>query len=71
MSVVTNITRMYLTRSFKPFQFTNEYDQFLAYDNTKRLGLYIHIPFLSRYVLFVLIVKFVIIKLYVMNISII
>lgn len=45
MSLNTTMIRMWLTRSFKPFQFTNEYDQMLLYKNTEQLGLYIHIPF--------------------------
>ena len=45
MSLITTITRMWLTRSFKPFQFVNDYDQILSYQNTEQLGLYIHIPF--------------------------
>jgi Coproporphyrinogen III oxidase and related Fe-S oxidoreductases len=36
---------MWLTRSFKPFQFVNEYDPVLSYQDTEQLGLYIHIPF--------------------------
>lgn len=45
MSLITTMTRMWLTRSVKPFQFTNEYDQTLSYEDTEQLGLYIHIPF--------------------------
>lgn len=45
MSLITTMTRMWLTRSFKPFQFINEYDQQLTYQHTENLGLYIHIPF--------------------------
>lgn len=45
MSVLTTSTRMWLTRSLKPFLFTNEYDNQLEYKNTKNMGLYIHIPF--------------------------
>ncbi len=45
MSIITNLTRMWLTRSTKPFQFTNEYDEFLPYKECQNLGLYIHIPF--------------------------
>ena len=29
MSVITDLTRMWLTRSVKPFIFKNEYDQIL------------------------------------------
>ena len=45
MSFITDITRMWLTRSVKPFTFTNEYDEFLPYDACDNLGLYVHIPF--------------------------
>lgn len=36
---------MWLTRSTKPFLFTNEYDQILPFQDCQGLGLYIHIPF--------------------------
>lgn len=45
MSVVTTLTRMWLTKSFKPFTFKNEYDEKLSYQECESLGLYIHIPF--------------------------
>ena len=45
MGFITNLTRMWLTRSTKPFIFKNEYDQFLSYQECNNLGLYIHIPF--------------------------
>ena len=45
MSVITNITRAWLTRSFRPFTFTNEYAPILSYQDCENLGLYIHIPF--------------------------
>ena len=45
MSFLTDLTRMWLTRSFKPFTFKNEYDEELSFEDLKRLGLYIHIPF--------------------------
>lgn len=45
MSFVTTLTRMWLTKSFKPFTFKNEYDEKLPYEECKNLGLYIHIPF--------------------------
>ena len=45
MSILTTATRMWLTRSLKPFVFKNEYDNVLPYADAKRLGLYIHIPF--------------------------
>lgn len=45
MSLITDLTRMWLTRSTKPFTFTNEYYQQLDYASCDNLGLYIHIPF--------------------------
>ncbi len=45
MSVITDLTRMWLTRSVKPFTFKNEYDQILPYSDLENLGLYVHIPF--------------------------
>ena len=45
MSIITSLTRSWLTRSLKPFTFTNEYDQQLPYSSCESLGLYIHIPF--------------------------
>lgn len=45
MSVITTLTRMWLTKSFKPFTFKNEYDENLPIDECENLGLYIHIPF--------------------------
>ena len=48
MGIITNLTRMWLTRSVKPFLFTGEYDQTLPYEDCEGLGLYIHIPFCRR-----------------------
>lgn len=45
MSIITNLTRCWLTRSTKPFTFKNEYDKILPYKDCDNLGLYIHIPF--------------------------
>lgn len=45
MSVITNLTRMWLTRSLKPFIFKNEYDELLPFSECENLGLYVHIPF--------------------------
>ena len=45
MSIITELTRSWLTRSWKPFTFKNEYDQALPYSDCESLGLYIHIPF--------------------------
>lgn len=45
MSVITSLTRMWLTRTLKPFTFKNEYDQVLPFYECENLGLYVHIPF--------------------------
>ena len=45
MSIITDVTRMWLTRSVKPFTFYNEYDEILDYKDCENLGLYVHIPF--------------------------
>lgn len=45
MSLITDLTRMYLTHSTKPFVFTSDFDKVLPYDEGAELGLYIHIPF--------------------------
>ena len=45
MSIITDLTRSWLTRSWKPFTFKNEYDQTLPHSDCENLGLYIHIPF--------------------------
>ena len=43
--MITELTRMWLTRSTKPFLFKNEYDQTLPFSDCGGLGLYVHIPF--------------------------
>lgn len=48
MSIITDLTRMWLTRSVKPFIFQNEYDQVLPYEECQDLGLYVHIPFCKQ-----------------------
>ena len=48
MSMITDLTRSWLTRSWKPFIFKNEYDQILPYSDCENLGLYIHIPFCAQ-----------------------
>ena len=45
MSIITSLTRAWLTRTTKPFTFKNEYDSTLPYFECDNLGLYIHIPF--------------------------
>ena len=48
MSFITTLTRMWLTRTVRPFTFTPDYDQLLPYDECESLGLYVHIPFCKR-----------------------
>ncbi|MDE5952171.1 MAG: radical SAM protein [Acetatifactor sp.] len=48
MSIFTDLTRMWLTRSVKPFIFRNEYDQVLPFEECQDLGLYVHIPFCKQ-----------------------
>lgn len=45
MGLITDLTRMYLTHSTKPFIFTKDFDKVLPYDNGSEFGLYVHIPF--------------------------
>lgn len=45
MSILTKLARMWLTRSVKPFLFTNQWEQKLPFSHCQNLGLYIHIPF--------------------------
>lgn len=45
MGIITSLTRMWLTRSTKPFVFLNEYDEALPFSDCEGLGLYVHIPF--------------------------
>jgi len=45
MSILTSMTRGWLTRSLRPFRFTNKADALLAYGDAQNLGLYVHIPF--------------------------
>ena len=37
MSFITDLTRMWLTRSVKPFTFKNEYDEKLEYEECENL----------------------------------
>lgn len=48
MGIITDLTRMWLTRSGKPFTFTNTYDARLSYSDCQGLGLYVHIPFCGK-----------------------
>ena len=43
MGIITSLTRSWLTRSWKPFIFKNEYDQILPYSDCENLGLYIRV----------------------------
>lgn len=42
---LTSILTTWLTRSFKPFEFTNKYTNNLDFETIDELGLYVHIPF--------------------------
>lgn len=48
MSITTELTRMWLTRSARPFIFRNEYDETLPFKDCEDVGLYVHIPFCRR-----------------------
>lgn len=48
MSIITDLTRMWLTRSVRPFTFRNEYDRTLSFQACQDMGLYVHIPFCRR-----------------------
>lgn len=43
--IIKSLTRMWLTRSIKPFIFLNHNDSVLSFEQCESLGLYIHIPF--------------------------
>lgn len=45
MGLLATFARSWLTRSIKPFRFTDQNDSFLDYADLKKLGLYVHIPF--------------------------
>lgn len=45
MSLITSLTRIWLTKTLKPFTFKNEYDKVLPFNECENLGLYVHIPF--------------------------
>lgn len=42
---MTTFLRVLMTKSLKPFEFKNDYDERLDFENTEPLGLYVHIPF--------------------------
>lgn len=48
MSLLTTLTRNWLTKSFSPFTFKNEYDNQLEFAECEELGLYVHIPFCKQ-----------------------
>lgn len=48
MGIITTASRIWLTRTFKPFAFKNEYDNTLKYSDCKNMGLYVHIPFCKQ-----------------------
>jgi len=43
--ILTNILRILLTKSFKPFVFDSNYENKMDFKNLQNLGLYVHIPF--------------------------
>ena len=45
MSCITTLTRMWLTRTTRPFTFAPDYDEVLPYAACDSLGLYVHIPY--------------------------
>lgn len=45
MSLITSLTRTWLTRSLRPFVFKKEYDNQLEFEQEDQLGLYVHVPF--------------------------
>lgn len=46
--MLTSLLRIWLTRSWKPFLFTNDFSQRLDYKRVRNLGLYVHIPFCRK-----------------------
>ena len=57
MSVITDLTRMWLTRTVKPFEFKNEYDQSLPFAECDGLGFTFIFHFARAFVIFVPIVR--------------
>ena len=47
-SILASAARIWLTRTFRPFEFTSEYEDDLPFSECDDLGLYIHIPFCRR-----------------------
>lgn len=45
MGMFASLTRSWLTRSLKPFEFTANFDDALPFRETENLGLYVHVPF--------------------------
>ncbi len=45
MNALISLVRMWLTRTKRPFYFSNTYEADLNYKHTEKLGLYVHIPF--------------------------
>lgn len=45
MSLISNLARMWLTHTTKPFLFSDDCDKHLSYLDEPKLGLYVHIPF--------------------------
>ena len=47
-NIIASAARIWLTRTFRPFVFTSEYEDDLPFNECDDLGLYIHIPFCRR-----------------------
>lgn len=48
MNFISSAARCWLTRSFKPFVFTNNVRESLDVDDCDNMGLYIHVPFCKK-----------------------
>jgi coproporphyrinogen III oxidase-like Fe-S oxidoreductase len=57
--MITSLMRIWLTRSLKPFKFTNIHSNSLDFETTNQLGLYVHIPFCKNICSFCPYCKFV------------
>ena len=62
MSLITDLTRMYLTHSTKPFIFTNDFDKVLPYDKGLSSAYMFIYRFVKVYVIFVPIVRLYMMK---------
>ena len=62
MSLITDLTRMYLTHSTKPFIFTNDFDKVLPYDEGLSSAYMFIYHSVKVYVIFVPIVRLYMMK---------